>query len=55
MAYVITDVCTSCGECVENCPNGAIVEGEGKYEITEDCVECGACLDACPVGAIKEV
>ncbi|MBI4725638.1 4Fe-4S binding protein [candidate division TA06 bacterium] len=54
MPFVIGDECIACGSCVDSCPNGAIVEGEDKFEITEDCVDCGACVDACPVNAIKE-
>jgi len=54
MPFVISDDCVACGSCVDSCPNGAIVEGEDKFEITEDCVDCGACVDACPVNAIKE-
>jgi len=55
MAYVITDDCTMCGTCVEECAVEAISEGEDKYVIDPDvCAECGACADACPIGAIIE-
>ncbi|MGI5901218.1 MAG: DUF362 domain-containing protein [Desulfitobacteriia bacterium] len=55
MAYVITEDCTSCGACVEECPVEAISEGEETYVIDADaCSECGACADACPAGAIIE-
>lgn len=55
MAYVITEDCTSCGTCVEECPVEAISEGEETYVIDADaCSECGACADACPAGAIIE-
>lgn len=55
MAYVIGDDCLSCGACAENCPVGAISEGEDKYVIDADtCAECGACAAACPVEAISE-
>lgn len=53
MAYVITDACLACGTCKDECPSGAIAEGD-IYVIGDDCVECGACVDACPVGAIVE-
>ena len=33
MAYVISSDCVSCGACAGECPVGAIVEGDGKYEI----------------------
>ena len=54
MAYKISDDCVSCGACAEQCPVGAISEGDGKYVINPDlCVECGACEGICPVGAPK--
>ena len=52
MAYVISDDCVACGTCIDECPVGAISEGE-KYSIDPDqCTECGTCADACPSGAI---
>ena len=55
MAYVITDACLSCGTCIDECPNEAISQGDGKYVIDADsCVDCGACEAACPTGAISE-
>jgi ferredoxin len=56
MAYKITDDCTSCGTCAEECPVEAIKEGSDKYEIDQDeCTECGTCMDVCPSDAIVEV
>lgn len=53
--YVITDACTSCGTCVDECAVDAISEGDGKYVIDpETCAECGACVDACAFDAIIE-
>lgn len=53
MAYVIGDDCVACGTCIDECPVGAISEGD-KYSIDpEQCTECGTCADACPSGAIS--
>lgn len=52
MAFKISDECTACGACMEECPNEAIKAGDSKYEIIADnCVDCGACEAVCPVGA----
>ena len=53
MAYVIGDDCIACGTCIDECPAGAISEGE-KYSINPDvCTECGTCADVCPSEAIS--
>lgn len=55
MAYVISSDCVSCGACAGECPVGAIVEGDGKYEIkADDCIDCGTCTGTCPTGAISQ-
>jgi ferredoxin len=54
MAFKITDDCVSCGTCVDQCPSGAIVDGDEHYVINDDCVSCGTCIDACPTSAIIE-
>lgn len=52
MAYVITDKCEKCGDCVDECPVEAISEGADKYTIDADsCVDCGSCAEVCPVAA----
>ena len=48
MAYRITDICVACGTCIDECPVGAISEGD-IYKIDEN-----ACAGACPTGAIVE-
>lgn len=52
MAYKITEECIMCGACEEECPEGAISEGEETFVIDpEKCIDCGACADVCPVDA----
>jgi len=52
MAYKISDDCTACGTCIDECPVEAISEGE-IYVINPDlCTDCGSCADVCPVEAI---
>jgi len=55
VAYRITDECISCSACADECPVGAISEGEDIYVIdAETCIECGACVSTCPNEAIVE-
>ena len=55
LAFKITEDCIACGACADECPVGAISEGDGKYEIDADaCIDCGSCAGACPVGAPVE-
>lgn len=55
MPYVISDECTMCDACKEECPAEAIKEGDPKYVIDpEECTDCGTCVDVCPVEAISE-
>ena len=54
MAYKIDpNVCSACGSCIDECPVGAISEGD-VYSIGGDCIDCGACSDVCPLEAISE-
>jgi len=56
MAYKITEDCTMCGTCADDCPASAIKEGDKTYVIDKDaCTECGTCADVCPSEAIVEV
>ena len=52
MAYVITDECTACGACIDECPAEAISEGDIYVINPETCTDCAACADVCPVEAI---
>lgn len=53
MAYVIGNDCIACGTCIDECPVGAISEGD-IYKIDPDaCTECGTCAEVCPNEAIS--
>jgi ferredoxin len=52
MAYVITDDCIACGTCIDECPAGAISEGDIYKIDPELCTDCGTCADVCPSEAI---
>jgi ferredoxin len=54
MAYVITDDCIACGTCIDECPVGAISEGDIYKIDPETCTDCGTCADACPSEAIVQ-
>ena len=45
------DKCIHCGECVECCPNEAIVAGDELNTIAERCIKCCACVKGCPENA----
>lgn len=55
------DVTTSCrqcregAECVEACPENAIVwdSHQQAFKVTDDCTGCSACFTACPYGAVE--
>ncbi len=52
MAYVITDDCTACGSCIDECPAEAISPGDIYKIDPELCTDCGSCAEVCPVEAI---
>lgn len=54
MAYKITDKCIACGTCIDECPVGAISEGDIYVIDADSCVGCGTCAGACPNDAIVE-
>lgn len=47
--FLSTKKCEGIGECIKECPTGAIRLIEGK---PFSCITCGACADACPNRAI---
>ena len=46
--------CNGCGECIPNCPEGALQIIDGKAHLISDlfCDGLGACIGHCPQGAI---
>lgn len=49
------DICNGCGQCVPDCPEGALQMIDGKARLVSDffCDGLGACVGRCPVGAIE--
>jgi len=47
--------CTGCGNCVPDCPEGALQIIDGKARLVSDffCDGLGACIGACPEGAMS--
>ncbi len=48
------DKCTGCGECIPDCPEGALQIINGKARLISDlfCDGLGACIKACPFNAM---
>lgn len=46
--------CNGCGECIPNCPEGALQVIDGKARLVSDlfCDGLGACIGHCPEGAM---
>lgn len=51
--FPLTENCTGCGLCAENCPVGAISADNPAATDTEKCICCMRCVDRCPAGARK--
>ncbi len=49
------ELCNGCGQCIPNCPEGALQLIDGKARLIGDlfCDGLGACIGECPVGAIN--
>jgi NAD-dependent dihydropyrimidine dehydrogenase PreA subunit len=51
------DRCTGCGQCIPDCPEGALQIIDGKARLVRDlfCDGLGACIGTCPEGAISVI
>ncbi len=49
------DVCSSCGNCVDDCPGYVLTLGPSGPEVTypDECWHCGNCRTSCPCGAVS--
>ena len=54
MKYIIEkNLCISCGACVAECPQDAVVQDEKFYRIDLSlCNGCGLCVSVCPMDCI---
>ena len=45
--------CTHCDNCLQYCPDLAIVRSDGAYAVLSDyCKGCGVCVAECPTGSM---
>ena len=49
----VSDACTSCGICAQNCPTGTIDKGDKFTSDPSECIYCYDCAADCPVQAIS--
>ena len=54
MPWINSERCTACGDCVEECPSGAILLTNDTAVINmEECIRCGSCHEICPEEAVR--
>lgn len=55
--HIDEEKCTGCGQCIPDCPEGALQLIEGKARLVSDlfCDGLGACIGTCPEGAITVI
>ena len=55
--HIDEEMCTGCGQCIPDCPEGALQLIDGKARLASDlfCDGLGACMGTCPEGAISVI
>lgn len=55
LPYIDQTACTGCGDCIVQCPTGALAWENDKANLAhpELCIYCATCEDICPVNAIE--
>ena len=55
--HIDEEMCTGCGQCIPDCPEGALQIIDGKARLVSDlsCDGLGACMGTCPEGAISVI
>ena len=55
--HIDQEKCTGCGQCIPDCPEGALQLIDGKARLVSDlfCDGLGACIGTCPEGAITVI
>ena len=52
-------LCSTCGDCVTNCPENILINGGGSYPEVDflrgECTFCGDCANHCPTDALFRV
>jgi len=53
--HIDHELCNGCGQCLPNCPEGALQLIDNKARLVSDlfCDGLGACIGTCPLGAIR--